>query len=158
MAYEPECRYWAVINSHELYQYFIQQGHHCEKTYVFEPKLSVSMRPFVNNVQPSKERRILVYGRPSWPRNCFPAIERGLNIWAQKYPEFSDWEVVSAGQEHRVYKFGPGRSMRSLGKLPLEDYARLLQTTAVGLSLMCSPHPSYPPLEMAHFGVRTITN
>jgi hypothetical protein len=23
---------------------------------------------------------------------------------------------------------------------------------------MASPHPSYPPLEMAHFGMRTITN
>ncbi len=23
---------------------------------------------------------------------------------------------------------------------------------------MCSPHPSYPPLEMATFGVKTITN
>jgi hypothetical protein len=34
----------------------------------------------------------------------------------------------------------------------------MLRSTAVGLSLMCSPHPSYPPLEMAHFGVRTITN
>jgi hypothetical protein len=28
----------------------------------------------------------------------------------------------------------------------------------VGLPLMPSPHPSYPPLEMAHFGVLTITN
>jgi len=48
--------------------------------------------------------------------------------------------------------------MRSLGKLPLEAYAELLRTTGVGLSLMASPHPSYPPLEMAHFGVRTVTN
>jgi len=28
----------------------------------------------------------------------------------------------------------------------------------VGLGLMVSPHPSYPPLEMAEFGVRVITN
>jgi hypothetical protein len=51
-----------------------------------------------------------------------------------------------------------GRTVRSAGKLQLEKYAELLQTTAVGLSLMASPHPSYPPLEMAHFGVLTITN
>ncbi|MBP7967934.1 MAG: hypothetical protein KAZ24_00570, partial [Brachymonas sp.] len=30
--------------------------------------------------------------------------------------------------------------------------------TAVGLSLMVSPHPSYPPLEMAAFGARVVTN
>ncbi len=45
-----------------------------------------------------------------------------------------------------------------LGKLSIEQYAHTLETAAVGLSLMASPHPSYPPLEMAHFGVRTITN
>jgi hypothetical protein len=48
--------------------------------------------------------------------------------------------------------------MRSIGKLSLEAYAELLWETAVGVSLMSSPHPSYPPLEMAHFGVLTITN
>lgn len=48
--------------------------------------------------------------------------------------------------------------MSSVGKLSLGDYAQLLRTTAVGLSLMASPHPSYPPLEMAHFGLRVVTN
>lgn len=28
----------------------------------------------------------------------------------------------------------------------------------VGISLMVSPHPSYPPLEMAAFGMQVITN
>ena len=27
-----------------------------------------------------------------------------------------------------------------------------------GISLMVSPHPSYPPLEMSTFGIKTITN
>ena len=40
----------------------------------------------------------------------------------------------------------------------MEAYGELLRTSAVGLSLMSSPHPSYPPLEMAHLGVITITN
>ena len=31
-------------------------------------------------------------------------------------------------------------------------------TSYAGISLMVSPHPSYPPLEMSTFGVRTITN
>jgi hypothetical protein len=49
-------------------------------------------------------------------------------------------------------------TLRSVGKLSLDEYAAMLRGTAVGLSLMASPHPSYPPLEMAHFGVLTITN
>jgi hypothetical protein len=48
--------------------------------------------------------------------------------------------------------------MRALGKLDLEPYGSLLRESAVGLSLMVSPHPSYPPLDMAHLGMRVVTN
>lgn len=48
--------------------------------------------------------------------------------------------------------------MMSAGKLDLEEYARILTESSVGLSLMISPHPSYPPLEMAHYGIRVLTN
>jgi hypothetical protein len=44
------------------------------------------------------------------------------------------------------------------GKLSLEDYSSYLRTASVGISLMVSPHPSYPPLEMAEAGIVTITN
>ena len=48
--------------------------------------------------------------------------------------------------------------MRALGKLDLDAYGSLLRESAVGLSLMVSPHPSYPPLDMAHLGLRVVTN
>ena len=45
-----------------------------------------------------------------------------------------------------------------MGKLDLDSYGQLLTTSAVGVALMVSPHPSYPPLEMAHLGMRVVTN
>jgi O-antigen biosynthesis protein len=42
--------------------------------------------------------------------------------------------------------------------LSLPHYARVLRDSAVGMSWMVSPHPSYPPLEMAHFGMWVLTN
>ena len=33
-----------------------------------------------------------------------------------------------------------------------------MRESAVGLSLMISPHPSYPPLDMAHLGRLVVTN
>ena len=48
--------------------------------------------------------------------------------------------------------------MRSIGKLDLDAYAALLRESAIGISLMVSPHPSYPPLEMAHLGMLVLTN
>ena len=48
--------------------------------------------------------------------------------------------------------------LQSLGKLTLDVYAELLRSSAIGISLMISPHPSYPPLEMAHLGLLVLTN
>lgn len=149
---------WGLFNSSQLHAYCEAQGHKLDRSYVFDPKIPDGLRPTLQEGPVPKAKRILVYGRPQVPRNCFPAVEKGLRLWAQKYPQFGDWEVVSAGLQHKPLAIGPGRALRSLGKLPLADYANMLRTTSVGLSLMSSPHPSYPPLEMAHFGLLTVTN
>jgi hypothetical protein len=157
LAFEISWPRWGIFNSGQLYDYFKAQGHHIQRAFVFEPKLSNALRPFLSN-RSTHNKRILIYGRPEIPRNCFSAIVKGLILWAKHYPEYADWEVISVGQQHKSIPLGDGRAMRSVGKLSLEAYAELLQTAGVGLSLMSSPHPSYPPLEMAHFGIMTITN
>jgi hypothetical protein len=48
--------------------------------------------------------------------------------------------------------------MRALGKLDLASYGEILRSSAIGVSLMVSPHPSYPPLEMAELGMLVLTN
>jgi hypothetical protein len=45
-----------------------------------------------------------------------------------------------------------------LGMLSICEYLEVLRTAMIGLSLMLSPHPSYPPLEMAAFGLKVVTN
>jgi hypothetical protein len=150
--------WWAIFNSHELYEYFLAQGHGVEKAFLFEPALSTELRGYLDLPRPPKERKILVYGRPNIPRNCFPAVCKGLTQWVRDYPEADKWEVISAGHHHSPIPLGRGCTMASSGKLAMGDYGKLLLKTAVGLSLMASPHPSYPPLEMAHFGILTLTN
>jgi hypothetical protein len=150
--------WWAIFNSNELYEYFLAQGHDVEKAFLFEPSLSSELRGYLDIPRPPKERKILVYGRPNVPRNCFPAICKGLAQWVRDDPESVNWKIISAGHHHSPINLGRGCTMTSSGKLAMEDYGQLLLRTAVGLSLMASPHPSYPPLEMAHFGIRTLTN
>lgn len=157
-AFEPTWPCWGIFNTVELYDYFTSQGHRLDRSFVFEPKLADALRPFLAKEASQRARRIVVYGRPGIPRNCFSALLKGLKLWSQRHPEFKDWEVLSVGLPHRPFSLGDGRKMRSIGKLSLEAYAELLREAAVGMSLMSSPHPSYPPLEMAHFGVLTITN
>ena len=158
-AFGPPLPCWGIFNSGELYAYFCAQGHKMERSFVFEPQLNGSLKGLLDQPPPKKERRLLVYGRPAVARNCYPAVEKGVQAWAVRYPEFSNWEVLSAGLSHRPLALGTtGRVMKSAGKLAMEQYGELLLTSAAGLSLMSSPHPSYPPLEMAHFGMWTVTN
>lgn len=158
-AYDTPKRLWGIFNSSNLKAYFDRQDHTVERGWVFEPVVNDHLRPFLEQVRgASRKKQILVYGRPTVNRNCFPALLRGLQKWARDYPEFADWDIISAGTPHDPVSLGQGRSLRSLGKMPLEDYARTLLESSVGVSLMASPHPSYPPLEMAHFGVRVVTN
>lgn len=158
-AYDTVPRLWGIFNSSNLKAYFDEMGHLAERGFVFEPLVSNALRPYLDRVEQSpRSNRIVVYGRPQVERNCFPAVVRGLRRWAADNPEFSDWEVVSAGMPHRPIALDAGRTMASVGKLSLDAYATLMLGSSVGLSLMASPHPSYPPLEMAHMGLRTVTN
>lgn len=147
----------AVFNSSFLHDYFMGQGYSFEREYCFEPRLNSRLKGMLNMVsRPEKKRQILVYGRPSTPRNAFPLLLEGLRLWAG--PQWKDWQVISAGEQHPDVPLGHGITLHSVGKLTLEQYAELLHQSAVGLSLMISPHPSYPPLEMAHFGALTVSN
>jgi hypothetical protein len=158
-AYDLSKPLWVIVNSGSLANYIDLMGHRFENRHVFEPVIVEALRPYLDRVATSERRkRILVYGRPGVARNCFTALVRGLQKWARDYPEFADWEVVSAGEPHDPVPLGDGRKLTSIGKLSLEEYAEMLLGSSVGVSLMASPHPSYPPLEMAHFGLRTITN
>lgn len=81
-----------------------------------------------------------------------------LKKWCELQPDRDEWTVLSAGESHSNIDLGYGMVLHSLGKLTLEEYAKVLQDSFSGASLMVSPHPSYPPLEMSAFGVKTITN
>lgn len=158
-AYDGVGRLWGVFNSSNLHRWFEAVGHRAERNFLFEPVVGEALRPYLAQVaQHPRARRIVVYGRPNIERNCFGALVRGLNAWIEQDPGHGEWEIVSAGTPHPPVQLAKGQTIRSLGKLSLDDYAQLMLTSSVGISLMASPHPSYPPLEMAHFGLRTVTN
>jgi O-antigen biosynthesis protein len=149
----------AIFNSSFLRQFFARNGYTFFKEFVFEPRLNDSLMKFLcSSKPPVKEKRILCYGRPTVARNCFPLIVEALKNWIFRDPHFKEWEILSIGEMHPPIELGQGIFLKSRGKLTLSEYAELLLTSAVGISLMVSPHPSYPPLEMAHFGLLTITN
>lgn len=150
----------AVFNTRLLSDYFDLQGIAYLRSFVFEPTLNDGLRQALAEARASlqpRQRRLVVYARPSTPRNAFELLCEALRVWGWSDPASAHWEVVAAGELTEDVDLGPF-TLRALGKLRLQDYANLLSTSAVGVSLMVSPHPSYPPLEMAAFGMGVVTN
>jgi len=146
----------AIINSNELFR-FMTQRYAFPRAYVlpYEPNTTV-----MGAIQPQpKERIILIYGRPSVARNCFELLVNGLQHWQITNPsEAAGWQIISLGETFPVEYGYPVQNFSVQGKLSLEAYGALLSRASIGVSLMLSPHPSYPPLEMAMAGLVTITN
>jgi hypothetical protein len=147
----------AVVNSGLLGEYLTSQGIRFERQFTFEPRLSPALRALIAEPPRPRQRRVVVYGRPETPRNAFPLIVDGLRAWVRGGGA-GGWEFVSAGRAHAPVDLRADVRLRSLGKLEIAAYGALLRESAIGVSLMVSPHPSYPPLEMAHLGLRVITN
>lgn len=150
----------AVFNSKELYDFFENRNYQFAKSYYFQPSLNPTLKDvLLSSSKPcQRERIILVYGRPSFNRNAFEVIRYGLNLWSRAYDDANKWKIISLGESFQDIALENGVVIHSYGKAELEQYAQLMRKAYIGISLMVSPHPSYPPLEMATFGIKTITN
>ncbi len=149
----------AVINSKELSDYMTAKGYTFFYSNYFKPTLNAALkRSLLDGTKVKKQKKLIVYGRPSTYRNCIELITEGLRRWCVLADDAAQWQLVSAGETHNPINVGVGCQLTSVGKLSIEDYATLMKESYAGLSLMVSPHPSYPPLEMSTFGVKTVTN
>ena len=144
----PLARHLAV--AHEL---------QAEDALVFAPIVAVPDQQALHAVD--DVLRVVVYGRPSVGRNLFDASLRGIAMWEAQRRAHGlrpAVEVVSVGEQEQFrYRIGE-RMVRALGVLSWDDYLALLATSHLGVSMMTSPHPSYPPLEMARSGMVVVTN
>ena len=143
-----------------LKEFFDENHYHFAHSFAFDPVLNDGLRKALEKMpdEVEKKKQILVYGRPGTERNAFNLVVAALKKWVMMQPDIGEWEILSAGEMHRSVPLGNGKELVSVGKLTIEEYAQTLKESYAGISLMCSPHPSYPPLEMSVFDVKTITN
>ena len=112
-------------------------------------------------------RKLLFYTRPTMAeRNLF-----GLGLAALRAAisagvfDGSRWEFIAMGEDIDAIELGRGYELKPSPWLDFESYGKLMRSADILLSLMMSPHPSYPPLEMAAcrgvavtttYGVKTV--
>lgn len=150
---------FAIFNSKELKDFFDNRDYHFEKTYYFTPVLNDKLKQhLLEDKEVGRKKQIIVYGRPKTPRNAFEIVVASLKEAFRDRDDAGEWKILSMGENHRDITISDRTTLVSVGKLTLDGYAKAMEESYLAVSLMVSPHPSYPPLEMSSFGVRTITN
>lgn len=145
-----------VFNTELLFEDFKSRGYFNDGI-VYQPGIN---RGFLRQVVPgkAKEKIVLLYGRPHAERNCLPFLDMVVETLVRENPTFwADWRFCAIGEDFERSELR-GRRIEILGRLSLDEYAELSSRSALAISLMVSPHPSYPPLEMAEAGVRVLAN
>jgi hypothetical protein len=105
------------------------------------------------------KRNFFFYARPFNERNLYwrgleaigAAIEGGI-----LRPE--DWNIYFVGRSIKPISLPRGVDPEIVENLSWSEYAALLRSIDLGLCLMDTPHPSYPPLDLAACGAVVVTN
>jgi O-antigen biosynthesis protein len=127
---------------------------------VFEPAIDRAFfHPMPRKARKAKNR-LLFYARPlSGHRNLFQLGVAALQkLLEEKVISSANWEFLALGNEIQTMPLGRKAELVPLPWQGFSDYAQTMREADVLLSLMLSPHPSYPPLEMAACGRPAVTN
>lgn len=153
-----------IVNTTALREHFIAEGMAGigAATPAFEPAFPTSIyypERGPERGRPQACRTFFFYARPHHPRNLFlrgleavaAAVETGLFA-----P--STWEFHFLGRGLPPVKLPREVRPRLTETLSWKEYAALIRRVDVGLSLQYTPHPSYPPFDLAACGAVVVTN
>jgi hypothetical protein len=146
-----------VFNTSLLRDHFIKLGHF-PSGLALQPPIDANFAAALHPGTP-KEKIVLLYARPLAERNCLPFLDMVVAQALATYPAlWAGWRFIAVGQDFPAQALSCSTPIEIAGRLSLTAYAALASRAAIGVALMISPHPSYPPLEMAAAGVLVLAN
>ncbi|GJE16947.1 class I SAM-dependent methyltransferase [Methylobacterium marchantiae] len=153
----PELR--RVINTKLLYDHLNDTGVTGLREHAtwFEPAFPDNAY-FPDRVQRQK-RNFFFYARPNNARNLYLLGLETLNAAVEQgILEPNEWNIHFIGRDLPLMTFPGGMPITIVESLPWDKYVAMLRSMDLGLSLMLTPHPSYPPLDLAACGAVAVTN
>lgn len=149
-----------VVNTRLLYDHLVANGleHLTRNASWFEPAFPKSLF-HERQRESSAKKKFFFYARPKNLRNLFHVgldlIERAID---EGIFDLEEWEILLVGKDIPSVVFGNGYAPERREGLDWEAYADLVGTVDLGFCLMYTPHPSYPPLDLAASGAVVVTN
>lgn len=106
-----------------------------------------------------QRRRLFFYARPNNLRNLFL---RGIEVLDAALREGvldpAQWEIVFVGRDVPRIRLSGGVEPTVLPTMGWREYGAFISGVDLGVCLMATPHPSYPPLDLAAAGAAVLTN
>jgi hypothetical protein len=151
-------RVTCIVNSKPLFDYlFDVPDTHAHAPSWFDPAFPAFLTPREDS--PQGKRKFIFYARPKNLRNLY---YRGLEAIAGAIEggvlDPAGWDFFFIGRDLQPVSLPGGVRPALIENLGWHDYQRLLRSMDLGLSLMASPHSSYPPLDLAAAGAVVVTN
>ena len=151
----PSMRY--VVNSSLLLRHLTAEGM-APGAVSFEPAFPRAIYA-PRQLDEGGPLRFFFYARPNNVRNLY---WRGLEALAaaieQDVFDLDQWEFYFVGHGGGRVTLPRSVAPHFVQNLPWSEYAELVRSMDAGLSLMYTPHPSYPPLDLAASGAVVVTN
>lgn len=150
-----------VINTELLYRHLLETGMtHLEDTAVwFEPAFPAAPTHRLQGRLDGARRKLFFYARPNNVRNLF---YRGLEVLDRAVSEGvldpAVWEVIFVGKDVPKVRLGDSVEPTVLPTMEWGEYRDFIAQVDAGFCLMSTPHPSYPPLDLASMGAFVLTN
>ena len=155
---------FVAMNTHLLYHHLTSGPYSipglAERSYHFEPAFPGHQKDSRScQASPTGRRQLFFYARPNHPRNLFCA---GLDAISaaifQGVFTPRDWEVQLVGSHIPDLEFPCAMEPKRVEGLSWNEYNAFVKTIDAGFVLMDTPHPSYPPLDLAAAGAAVLTN
>lgn len=152
-----------VVNTQLLMKHFNLEGfNNIELSGIsFEPSFPNHFHNLFDNQKQKNKNKFLFYARPNNYRNLFYLGLKVIENAVLKRIFDDSWEFIFVGKDmpvEMISKLLPSQSLTFYENLSWSEYVELIRSVDLGFSLMYTPHPSYPPLELAAVGAVVVTN
>jgi O-antigen biosynthesis protein len=151
-----------ILNSKFLFDYYLENKFNnvVHNGIYFEPAFEKHLYSSGKDSFEKKQKfTLFFYARPNNPRNLFytglKIIDKAVSSGLINHDE---WDIYFGGSDLPPLEFSDGTKPIVLGKMRWEEYCEFLKTVDLGFCLMFTPHPSYPPFDIAASGGIVLTN
>jgi hypothetical protein len=151
-----------LVNTEMLYRHLVHSG--CANIAAngawFEPSFpGPNDRNVANDVRPGGKKTFLFYARPHNQRNLFYfGVEIIQSAILKGILDTNQWNIVFVGKDISPIKLAGDLIPTMMPLLSWSEYRKYISSIDLGLCLMASPHPSYPPLDVASLGGVAVSN